>query len=123
MTLYEIIFLIMFAIFIIVMGVVAVAEMLTYAKSKEISKTIEVYQKNFEEINKVLENHNKLIQSLTEEVESLKAKRTEIICRNRGGNRFKQWDWNWSEQDKKDYDLMQKKISNEAWEYLGGKKK
>lgn len=62
MTLFEIIFLIMFAVFIVLIGVIAVAAILTYARNKNLTKRIEVYQKNFNEINECFREHKRVIE-------------------------------------------------------------
>ena len=74
MTLYEIIFLIMFAVFNVLIGVVAVAEMLTYARSKNLTKTIEVYQKNFDEIKDTFDQLMVQMRSLERRIEKLEPK-------------------------------------------------
>ena len=136
MTLYEIIFLIMFAIFIVVMGVVACAEMLAYAKSKNLTKTIEVYQKNFGEIKDTFDQLMVQMRSLERRVEKLepkvadsmylktavyptKEKIEEIVDYKVENAALKKENAKY----KKLYnDLIQEKIDKQDFEYLGDKK-
>ena len=136
MTLYEIIFLIMFAVFNVLIGVVACAEMLTYAKSKNLTKTIEVYQKNFNEIKDTFDQLMVQIRSLERRVEKLepkvadsmylktavfptKEKIEEIVDYKVENAALKKENAKY----KKLYnDLIQEKIDKQDFEYLGDKK-
>ena len=71
MTLYEIIFLIMFAIFIVVMGVVACAECWACRKTKDLSRTIELYERDLNSIRADLEAQGTAIKWLDDKVDKL----------------------------------------------------
>ena len=136
MTLYEIIFLIMFAVFIVLIGVIAVAAILTYARNKNLTKTIEVYQKNFDEIKDTFDQLMVQIRSLERRVERLepkvadsmyiktavyptKEKIEEIVDYKVENAALKKENAKY----KKLYnDLIQEKIDKQDFEYLGDKK-
>ena len=135
MTLFEIIFLIMFTVFIVLIGVVACAEMLAYAKSKNLTKTIEVYQKNFGEIKDTFDQLMVQMRSLERRVEKLepkvadsmylktavfptKEKIEEIVDYKVENAALKKENAKY----KKLYnDLIQEKIDKQDFEYLGDK--
>ena len=126
----------MFAIFIVVMGVVACAEMLAYARSKNLTKTIEVYQKNFDEIKDTFDQLMAQMRSLERRVEKLepkvadsmylktavyptKEKIEEIVDYKVENAALKKENAKY----KKLYnDLIQEKIDKQDFEYLGDKK-
>ena len=136
MTLYETIFLIMFAIFIVVMGVVACAEMLAYARSKNLTKTIEVYQKNFGEIKDTFDQLMVQMRSLERRVEKLEPKvadsmylKTAVFPTNEKIEEIVDYKVENAALKKENAkykklynDLIQEKIGKQDFEYLGDKK-